>query len=85
MSQSIQWQPTDNGLYRSFAFASFSAAFAFIVRVALLAEQHHHHPTWTNTYNRVEIWLLTHDAGNTITAKDHMLAATIDACCGTTF
>jgi 4a-hydroxytetrahydrobiopterin dehydratase len=37
-----------------------------------------HHPRWTNTYNTVEIWLSTHDAGDTITIKDHKLSEKID-------
>lgn len=72
------WQETDNKLYRKFQFANFSEAFAFMARVALLAEQQNHHPTWTNTWNTVEIWLTSHDAGNTITPRDHKLAAAID-------
>ncbi len=72
------WTETDNKLYRAFQFKDFSAAFAFITRVALLAEKHDHHPTWTNTYNKVEIWLYTHSAGNIITQKDRLLADEID-------
>lgn len=72
------WQETNNQLYRKFQFADFSEAFAFITRVAILAEKQNHHPTWTNTWNTVEIWLCSHDAGNTITDRDHKLAASID-------
>ena len=72
------WQETDNALQRSFRFADFSEAFAFITRVALLAEKADHHPEWTNVYNRVNIRLSTHDAGNTVTEKDRKLAAAID-------
>jgi 4a-hydroxytetrahydrobiopterin dehydratase len=49
-----------------------------MTRVALIAEKLGHHPTWTNTWNSVEIWLSTHDAGNIITEKDHQLAAKIN-------
>ena len=74
-----KWIPEDTGLNKSFEFKNFSAAFAFMTRVAILAEQQDHHPTWTNTYNRVHITLCTHSAGNTITQKDYTLAAAIDA------
>lgn len=73
------WQETNNTLYRKFAFADFSEAFAFMTRVALLAEKADHHPRWTNVWNTVEIWLNTHDAGNIVTDKDRGLAAQIDA------
>ena len=49
-----------------------------MTRVALEAEKADHHPTWTNTYNKVEIWLNTHDAGDVVTDKDHALAKKID-------
>jgi 4a-hydroxytetrahydrobiopterin dehydratase len=47
--------------------------------VALLAEQHDHHPEWSNIYNKVTIILRTHEAGNTVTDKDKKLAEAIDA------
>ncbi|HLS95215.1 4a-hydroxytetrahydrobiopterin dehydratase [Sphingobacterium allocomposti] len=72
------WKEADNKLYRRFTFNDFSEAFGFMSRVALLAEAAGHHPTWTNTYNRVEIWLTTHDAGNTVTDRDRKLAQAID-------
>lgn len=72
------WQEQNNKLYRSFTFKDFSEAFAFMARVALLAESYNHHPTWTNTWNKVEIWLSTHDAGDVVTKKDHKLADAID-------
>ena len=72
------WQEKENALYRSFQFRDFSEAFAFMTRVAMLAEQHNHHPRWTNVWNKVEIWLNTHDAGNIVTEKDRKLASAID-------
>ena len=72
------WHETNNKLYRSFEFKDFSEAFSFMARVALLAEKMDHHPTWTNTYNKVEIWLSTHSAGNVVTDKDKALAKGID-------
>ena len=72
------WVETNNKLYRHFTFANFSEAIAFMVRVAIEAERHNHHPTWTNTYNQLDIWLSTHDAGNVVTDKDRQLAKAID-------
>jgi len=72
------WQEQDNKLVRDFQFADFSEAFAFMTRVALIAEKMDHHPWWSNVYNKVRIELTTHDAGNTVTDKDRKLAAAID-------
>lgn len=74
----MAWEEKDNTLYNSYNFADFSAAFAFMTRVALIAEKLDHHPTWTNTYNKLEIWLTSHDKGNTITDRDRKMAAAID-------
>lgn len=73
------WQEEDNKLTRKFEFKNFSEAFAFMTRVAMEAEKMDHHPTWTNTWNKVDISLSTHSAGNKITEKDHQLAKAIDA------
>jgi len=73
------WQTINNELYKKFQFRDFSEAFAFMARVALLAEQQQHHPRWNNVWNTVEIWLSTHDAGNIVTEKDERLAKSIDA------
>lgn len=73
------WEEINNTLYKKFEFNNFSEAFAFMTRVALAAEKMDHHPLWTNVYNKVELWLSTHDAGNTITEKDRVLSAKIDA------
>ena len=72
------WEEKNNQLYRAFEFKSFSEAFAFMTRVALAAEKMDHHPLWTNVYNKVEIWLSTHDAGGVVTDKDRKLAEKID-------
>ncbi len=73
------WTEKDNSLQKTFQFKNFSEAFAFMTRVAMLAEQMNHHPDWSNVYNRVYIKLSTHDAGNTVTDKDRKLAEKIDA------
>jgi 4a-hydroxytetrahydrobiopterin dehydratase len=72
------WDETKEALYKRFQFNNFSEAFAFMTRVAFEAEKMDHHPKWTNVWNTVEIWLSTHDAGNTVTDKDRKLAAKID-------
>ena len=72
------WTNDNNVLYKKFEFKNFSEAFAFMTRVAIEAEKMDHHPKWTNVYNKVEIWLTTHDAGNVITDKDTKLAEKID-------
>jgi 4a-hydroxytetrahydrobiopterin dehydratase len=72
------WQEKDNSLYRKFEFKDFNEAFAFMTRVALIAEKMDHHPKWTNVYNTVEVWLSTHDAGDIVTDKDRGLAKKID-------
>ena len=72
------WQETKEGLYKSFSFSDFKEAFAFMEQVAHLAEENQHHPRWTNGYNKLEIWLSTHEAGGAITDKDKELAMQID-------
>ena len=73
------WIEEDGALRRRLTFKNFSEAFAFMTRVALLAEKLNHHPEWTNVWNRVDITLTTHDAGNTVTDNDRAMAAAIDA------
>ncbi|MEO8066106.1 MAG: 4a-hydroxytetrahydrobiopterin dehydratase [Flavobacteriales bacterium] len=76
------WTEQDNSLQRTFAFKDFSEAFAFMARVALIAEKMDHHPDWSNVYNRVHIKLNTHSAGDIVTEKDRKLAAAIDRIVG---
>lgn len=72
------WKEENNGLKRSFKFSNFTEAFAFMTRVAFIAEKLNHHPDWRNVYNTVEITLNTHDAGGKVTDKDREMAAAID-------
>ena len=72
------WIEENNQLKRNFLFKDFKAAFAFMTKVAAIAEEMNHHPTWTNEYNKVDIRLSTHDAGNIVTDKDRKLALAID-------
>jgi len=74
----MEWIHENNCLKKSFTFKDFSEAFAFITQVALLAEKMNHHPTWTNTWNNVNIELSTHDAGDIVTELDRIMATAID-------
>ena len=75
----MSWIEHDGALHREFEFASFREAMGFMVRVGFIADELHHHPEWSNVYNRVSIKLTTHDAGNTVTDNDRSMAAAIDA------
>lgn len=72
------WKKENNQLIRHFEFKNFIEAFAFMSKVALVAEKMNHHPNWSNVYNKVSIALCTHDAGNIVTEKDEKLALAID-------
>jgi 4a-hydroxytetrahydrobiopterin dehydratase len=75
-----EWREVEGreAIARTFRFKNFNEAFAFMARVALLAEKLHHHPEWFNIYNRVDVTLATHDAGG-ITEKDIAMAEAMDA------
>lgn len=75
-----EWRLVDGpeGISRRFLFGDFSEAFAFMARVALLAEKADHHPEWSNVYNRVDILLTTHDADG-LSQRDIDMARAIDA------
>ena len=64
-------------LHRRFVFADFSAAIGFMMRIALEAEKMDHHPEWSNVYDKVDIWLTTHDADD-VSARDVRLAEAIE-------
>ena len=72
------WRLRADGLAieREFKFGNFGEAWAFMSRVALIAEKHDHHPEWSNVYNRVAIALSTHDAGG-LSARDVKMARAI--------
>lgn len=72
-----QWDVREDRLVRTFAFADFAEAFAFMTKCAAVAESMDHHPEWSNVYNRVTIELTTHDAGG-LTELDVTFATRAD-------
>lgn len=76
----MMWIEENNQLKRTFEFNDFVEAWGFMNKVALHAEKLNHHPEWHNVYNKVTIVLTTHDARNTVTEKDRLLAELIDGC-----
>ncbi|NMN04472.1 MULTISPECIES: 4a-hydroxytetrahydrobiopterin dehydratase [unclassified Novosphingobium] len=75
-----QWRhdPARAALHRQIVLADFPAAMAFMVQAGFAAERMDHHPEWANVYNRIDIWLTTHDAGG-ISSRDVALAQVIDS------
>lgn len=73
------WRPAEGreAIAKTFTFADFREAFAWMTRVALVAESMNHHPEWFNVYSRVEVVLATHDAGG-VTGLDIELARAMD-------
>jgi 4a-hydroxytetrahydrobiopterin dehydratase len=70
-----------DAIRRTFKFKDFNAAFGFMTRAALVAEQMNHHPEWFNVWNRVDVTLSTHDAGG-LTERDLALAEAMDRIAG---
>ena len=79
LSQLPSWtlDPAAAAISRHLEFADFNEAFAFMTRVALMAERKDHHPDWSNAYNVVDVTLTSHDARG-LTMKDIELARFID-------
>ncbi|MCP1382676.1 pterin-4-alpha-carbinolamine dehydratase [Runella sp. CRIBMP] len=72
------WIEQNNKLVKEYEFEDFKEAFAFMTKVAEVAEQMNHHPWWSNVYNKVTFELSTHDAGDKVTEKDEALADAIE-------
>jgi 4a-hydroxytetrahydrobiopterin dehydratase len=77
LKQLPDWHLHEGAIAKEFMFPDFSSAFAFMTRVAMVAEKLDHHPDWNNTYNRVRISLMTHDKGG-LTTRDVELALAIE-------
>ena len=75
--ETMQWTEASDKLSARFVFKDFKQAFAFMTECAMHIEKMNHHPSWSNTWNQVDISLQTHDAGNVVTEKDHRLAERI--------
>ena len=73
-----EWTIDDGKLFREFVFPRFVEAFGFMASVAIVVEQHGHHPGWCNVYNKVRVHLTTHDVGG-LSEFDFALARDIDA------
>lgn len=83
LAQLSGWRAVEgrDAIAKTFSFGDFNAAFGFMTRVALKADQMDHHPEWSNVYNKVEVTLTTHDADG-VTQKDVELARFMDKAAG---
>ncbi|MFZ2871781.1 4a-hydroxytetrahydrobiopterin dehydratase [Zavarzinia sp.] len=74
-----KWHMSEDrdAIERRLVFRDFGQAFAFMTRVALVAEAMDHHPEWFNVYKTVDILLSTHDVGG-LSELDIKLARRID-------
>lgn len=77
LADHADWSVVEGRLHRRFGFADFNAAFGFMTRLALVAEKLNHHPDWSNSWNTVDIHIVSHQAGG-ITATCFELAAAAD-------
>ncbi len=70
------WKLQGGKLVREWTFKDFVAAMAFVNQVAGIAEAAGHHPDIDIRYNRVQLGLVSHDAGG-ITQRDAAMAANL--------
>ena len=71
------WERKGDSIEKTFEFADFDAAILFMTRAVAPINELDHHPTWTNTYNKVHVELSSHDVGD-VTDRDIRLAAILD-------
>jgi 4a-hydroxytetrahydrobiopterin dehydratase len=74
----MNWELTNNKLYKKFTFKTFNQAIQFMQLSSIGIDKLDHHPEWKNVYNSVEVWLCTHSKNNTVTEKDYELASILD-------
>lgn len=65
-------------LHATYKFKSFKRTWDFLNGVATRADSHRHHPEIFTVYNRVDLWLTTHDKGDVITEEDLDLAESVN-------
>ncbi|MCE2855027.1 MAG: 4a-hydroxytetrahydrobiopterin dehydratase [Ilumatobacteraceae bacterium] len=82
MNTPDHWEHRGDVLFRTFRFRDFTEAFAFMTKVAVLADEADHHPDWSNSWNVVHISLTTHSANSTVTERDIALAEAINSLFG---
>lgn len=58
------WKIQNGKLFKLFKFNSFAEAMGWMVSVSIFADKIDHHPDWSNSYNKVEVELVTHDLGS---------------------
>ena len=75
--ESLNWRFQDSQSQKTFKFQDFSEAFAFMTKVAAIAEELDHHPDWFNSWDTVEITVTNHEAGG-ITEIDLYLCKRIN-------
>jgi len=75
----VSWKVKDSKLCKMFVFDNFIDAFSWMTQCAIWAEKLDHHPEWCNVYKRVDVNLITHDAGG-LTELDFSLARKMDLC-----
>lgn len=73
------WTENEHALHKTFIFSTFLDAMNWMVRASAEIERQNHHPSWTNEYNKVHVYLSTHDEGNIISQKDWALAQIMDS------
>lgn len=73
------WESDDasGGIVRNMEFPTFANAIEFVNRVAVVADQHDHHPDIDIRYRRLKVVLVSHDVGG-ISERDFRMARLID-------